>query len=105
MQKKVLIIEEEALVADALTKRLRTRGYAPTVAQGRSGAIATFESQRPDLVILSLTLPGDESLDLCRELRARPLGALVPILFIGTGAESVTSVKEAITAGAVHFFS
>ena len=91
VQKKVLIIEEEALVADALTKRLRTRGYAPTSVQGRSEALSTFESQRPDLVILSLTLPGDEGLALCRELRARPLGALVPILFIGTGAESVSS--------------
>lgn len=105
VQKKVLIIEEEALVADALTKRLRTRGYAPTSVQGRTEALSAFESQRPDLVILSLTLPGEESLALCRELRARPLGALVPILFIGTGSEAVSSVKEAITSGADHFFN
>ncbi|MEZ4434405.1 MAG: response regulator [bacterium] len=104
MQKRILIAEDEATIAQALVRRLRARGYDPVAADSPERALTTFEEGRPDLVIASLTLPRDGGARLCRDIRSRPLGALVPILFLGTGREAIDSVSEAIAAGADHYF-
>ncbi len=102
-QKSILIVEDEAPVAEALLRRLRARGYAPEHAGSRADALEIFDVARPDLVVLSLSLADDAGLRLCRDVRARQLGALVPILLVGTGREEVRSVGEAIAAGADHY--
>ena len=104
MEKSILIVEDEAQVAEALVRRLRARGYSPTHTINVTQALEVFDLGRPDLVVLSLTLPNDGGPHTCREVRGRPLGALVPILFVGTGREEVRSVGEAIAAGADHYF-
>ncbi len=104
MEKSILIVEDEAQVAEALVRRLRARGYAPTHAINVMQALEVFDLGRPDLVVLSLTLANDGGPHTCREIRGRPMGALVPILFVGTGREDVRSVGEAIAAGADHYF-
>lgn len=104
MRKKILIAEHEVAVSDSLERRLQMRGYTPMVCGDAGTALSTFDAHRPDLVIISLTLPGDAGREVCRGIRMRPLGALVPILFLGTGREEVRNVSEAIAAGADHFF-
>jgi CheY-like chemotaxis protein len=104
MRKKILIAEHEVAVSDSLERRLQMRGYTPMVCGDAATALATFDAHRPDLVIISLTLAGDAGREVCRGIRMRPLGALVPILFLGTGREEVRNVSEAIAAGADHFF-
>ncbi|MCK6575969.1 response regulator, partial [Myxococcota bacterium] len=104
MRKKILIAEHEVAVAESLERRLALRGYAPMLVTGGVDALAAFDAHRPDLVVVSLTLPDDAGREICRGIRLRPLGALVPILFIGSGREEVRNVSEAIAAGADHFF-
>jgi len=104
VRKKILIVEHEVTVAETLDRRLAARGYASSVASEAAQALAAFDDLRPDLVVLSLTLPRDAGREVCRSIRQRPLGALVPILFLGTGREEVRTVAEAIAAGADHYF-
>lgn len=104
MRKKILIVEHEVTVAETLERRLTARGYASSVVSEAAQALAAFDDLRPDLVVLSLTLPRDAGREACRSIRQRPLGALVPILFVGTGREEVRTVAEAIAAGADHYF-
>ncbi len=104
MRKRILIAEHEAGVAETLERRLYGRGYAPRITLDAASALAEFDGNRPDLVIVSLTLPDDGGREVCRGIRMRPLGALVPILFLGTGREEVRGVADAIAAGADHFF-
>lgn len=104
MQKRILIAEDEHAIAQALSRRLRARGYDPRLADAPDAALAAFADGRPDLVIASLTLPHDGGRRLCREIRRLPLGSLVPILFLGTGKGAIDSVSEAIAAGADHYF-
>ncbi len=104
MRKKILIVEHELTIAESLDRRLRARGYGSMVSGDVRAGLAAFDELRPDLVVVSLTLPEDGGREVCRGIRQRPLGALVPILFLGTGREEVRSVAEAIAAGADHFF-
>jgi len=104
MQKKILIVEREAEVVEALERRLRARGYTPETVEDADHAVDAFERARPELVVVSLTLADADGVTVCRAIRQRPLGALVPILFLGTGRETISSVPDAIAAGADHFF-
>ena len=104
MQKKILIVEAEDRIALALERRLRARGYAPELCPDHLDALKRFGEDRPDMVIISLTLPERAGENLCAELRKQALGGLVPILLLGSGTESISTVPEAIAAGADHFF-
>lgn len=104
VEKKILIVEHEVAVAEGLARRMRGRGYTPVIEARPDEAAALFERARPELVIISLTLPADAGRLLCRAIRRKPLGTLVPILFLGTGEEAVASVNDAIAAGADHWF-
>jgi CheY-like chemotaxis protein len=104
VQKKILIVESELAIAGVLDGRLKSRGYVPTIVNRSEDALGQFDQRRPDMVIVSLTLPGDAGVSLCRQLRQRPLGALVPILLLGTGHETVATAQQAIEVGADHYF-
>ncbi|MFN3201004.1 MAG: response regulator [Bradymonadia bacterium] len=104
VEKKILIVEHEVPVAEGLSRRLRGRGYVPVVEPQPDKAAALFEQERPDLIVISLTLPDDAGRLLCRAIRRKPLGTLVPILFMGTGLETVANVNDAIASGADHWF-
>ena len=102
--KKILIAENELRIAEALTRRLKSRGYVPMVVSDLAPALQSFEDERPDLVVISLTLDDEIGPELCKQMRARPLGALVPILLLGTGDETIATVPQAIAIGADHYF-
>lgn len=55
-------------------------------------------------MLLSLGLPEQGGQEICREIRRRPMGALVPILLLGSGREEIASLPEALAIGADHFF-
>lgn len=77
---KVLIVEDDRDIAHLVELHLRDAGYAVTVAyDGRLGLEQAL-SQTYDLVILDLTLPGVEGLEVCRKLRAKPNYPLILML-------------------------
>lgn len=75
----VLVVEDEASLADAVRYNLVREGFRVAVAQDGPSALERFEAERPALVILDLMLPGMSGLDVCREIRAR---SAVPIVIL-----------------------
>ncbi|HEY5533155.1 MAG TPA: response regulator transcription factor [Candidatus Anoxymicrobiaceae bacterium] len=77
--KKILIIEDEAPLAEALRYTLEKEGYRVAVeCDGKSG-LERFLNDGADLVTLDLMLPGMDGLDVCRRIRAE---SMVPILML-----------------------
>lgn len=82
---KVLIVEDDRDIAHLVELHLRDAGYEVTVTyDGRLGLEQAL-SQHYDLVILDLTLPGTEGLDVCRSLRAKPSYPLILMLTARSG--------------------
>ena len=104
MRKGILIIENDVSVIETLSHHLEARGYRPLAAADAAEALRLFDAERPDMVVVSLTLRDDESRRACRLVRGRPLGTLVPIIYLGTGEGDIRSVNDAIAAGADHYF-
>jgi len=67
---RVLLVEDEADLAAALAASLRHDGYAVDVALDGPGGIELAEITEYDLLILDLTLPGMDGMEVCRRLRA-----------------------------------
>ena len=80
MNRRVLIVEDDASIADLVAMHLRDEGYAVELAYDGHAGLASAERQPPDLVVLDLMLPGIDGLSICRRLREG--GRHIPILML-----------------------
>ena len=76
---RVLIVEDEASLADSVRYNLEREGYAVETSLDGASALDVFRSAPPDLVVLDLMLPNLSGLDLCRLIRAE---SDVPIIML-----------------------
>lgn len=77
---RVLVVEDEVDLADALARGLRNEGYAVDVAYEGLEALEKAAVNAYDLVCLDLNLPGADGLDVCRLLKATEDGPRVLVL-------------------------
>lgn len=84
MQQNILIIEDDADIAESLQYNLRREGYRPVIAEsGEKGLrLALDEKNAPSLIILDLMLPGMTGMELCRRLRRESQTKLTPIIML-----------------------
>ncbi|MFK8068849.1 MAG: response regulator, partial [Gammaproteobacteria bacterium] len=90
---RILIIEDEALFAKAVKKRLEVAGYHPEVAGSLSIAHDSIDSFSPDLVLLDMRLPDGSGLNFLRELREEK-NSNVPVLVLSAYGE----LEDAVAA-------
>jgi CheY-like chemotaxis protein len=96
MNKTLLLVDDDASVRESVEKVLRGAGYEVVLAAGGLEAIAKFQAQSIDLILLDIGLPNLNGWEACRHLaRERPN---VPIILI-TGQAG--QFKSALAAGAV----
>jgi DNA-binding response OmpR family regulator len=76
---RVLIVDDEPMVRDVLTRYLNRSGFVTDSASDGEAAVAAFEASRPDLVLLDLMLPRVDGLSVFRSIRAR---AATPVIML-----------------------
>ena len=84
MMQQILIIEDDADIAESLQYNFKREGFRPVIAEsGEKGLrLALDEKHPPDLILLDLMLPGMSGSELCRRLRREPLTEKVPIIML-----------------------
>ncbi len=82
---RVLIVEDDADIADVLRRSLRNEGYEVRTSADGNEALDVAAGFVPDLVVLDLGLPGLDGLEVCRRLRS---DGDVPILMLTARAET-----------------
>ena len=76
---RIMVVEDEESFSDALSFMLRKEGFAVSVATTGPDALAQFDREPADLVLLDLMLPGMSGTDVCRTIRAK---SRVPIIMV-----------------------
>jgi two-component system, OmpR family, response regulator RegX3 len=76
---KILVVEDEASFSDALAYLLGREGFEVVVAETGTDAVAEFDRQGADLVLLDLMLPGLSGTEVCRQIRTK---SQVPIIML-----------------------
>jgi two-component system OmpR family response regulator len=93
---RVLVVDDEASLAELLSMALRYEGFAVRTASDGSSAVAAFRDFAPDAVVLDMMLPDFDGLEVLKRVRA--LTSDVPVLFL-TARDAVEDRVRGLTAG------
>jgi adenylate cyclase len=95
----ILVVDDNELNRDMLSRRLRSRGYTVAVAEDGSRALAAIAAGDFDLVILDIMMPGLSGIDVLRSVRETHSRDELPII-MATARDAADDVIEALEAGA-----
>ncbi|MGB1110540.1 MAG: response regulator transcription factor [Gammaproteobacteria bacterium] len=87
---KVLIAEDDRLIRQGLNDLLSGEGYTVIESSDGQDALARYESERPDFVLLDIMMPGMDGYAVCREIRRKD--EQTPVIFISAKSEEIDRV-------------
>lgn len=96
MDELLLVVEDDPSLREVIRLGLEGEGFRVVTAEDGPAALLTFASERPDLVLLDVMLPGLDGFTVCRELRKV---SLAPIVML-TARASTSDVVEGLESGA-----
>ena len=98
----ILIIDDDAVLADVLSRRLRQQRFEPITATSGKLGLSMARSQCPALIVLDLRLPDADGLNICQELADSPETYTVPVIIL-SGLEQPDILRRCRAAGC-HYF-
>jgi len=102
MAAKILLVEDNEMNRDMLSRRLQRRGYdVLTAVDGESG-LALTKSDTPALVLMDMSLPGIDGWEATRQLKADPVTRAIPIIAL-TAHAMAGDREQALAAGCDDF--
>ena len=99
---KILLVEDNAFNADMLSRRLTKRGYLVVLAEDGVRAIERARSERPDLILMDVSLPEIDGWEATRRLKGDPDTAHIPIIAL-TAHAMVSDREKSFEAGCQEF--
>lgn len=97
---KVLVVEDEAITREQLARYIQKEGFEVVTAQDGRVGLEMFKSERPDILITDLRMPGIDGLELMREVRSRSKS--VQIILVTAFGETDTAIS-ALREGALDY--
>lgn len=98
MKKRLLIVEDNARLLQAIAVCLRQAGYDVMTARDGNEAILQIAETIPDLIVTDVMMPSADGYALVRQLRANPRTDLIPVIFL-TARDAKRDRLEGIRAG------
>jgi two-component system alkaline phosphatase synthesis response regulator PhoP len=98
-RERILVVEDEADLAEVLSYNLRREGYRVSSAGTGKEGLQRVRSEKPDLILLDLMLPDVDGLEVCRLVRQDPAAAATPIIMLTAKSEE-TDVVVGLGIGA-----
>jgi CheY-like chemotaxis protein len=91
---KILIVEDNEMNRDMLSRRLARRGYEIILAVDGSEGIAAATTESPDLILMDMSLPVIDGWEAARRLKAEPLTRAIPV--IGLTAHAMAGDRDKV---------
>ena len=99
MAKKVLIIEDDANIADVLCMRFAAEGYAASIARNGKEGWEKVKAEKPDVVILDIELPLASGYEVCSAIKETKATQHIPVIML-TAKEKMNDMEKGFTSGA-----
>jgi CheY-like chemotaxis protein len=109
--KRVLIVDDNAVVVKALSNALQGGGFEVLTAEDGAGAVSTTRREKPDIILLDISFPPDvahgggvawDGFLIMNWLSRMEEAASIPVIII-TGSEAAQYKSRALAAGAVNY--
>lgn len=99
---RILLVEDNEMNRDMLSRRLARQGYDVTVAVNGEEGVAFATSAQPDLILMDLSLPIIDGWEATRRIKADPATARIPVIAL-TAHAMVEEREKAMAAGCDDF--
>lgn len=101
---KILAVDDNRQVLNSIRRVLEVEGFTVVTASTGAEALAMIKEEKPALVVLDVIMPEMDGLEVCRQLRADPFFARIPIIFL-TAKSRPSDAAEALDAGGDDFLT
>lgn len=95
---KILLVEDNELNMDLISRRLKRKGYAVMIAVDGQQGVDLARSESPDLILMDLSLPMLDGLEATRRIKAAPETRSIPIVAL-TAHAMADDREKALAAG------
>ena len=95
---KILLVEDNDMNRDMLTRRLERRGYQVVIATDGDQGVRLAQAEAPDLILIDMSLPVLDGWEATRQLRAMPATQAIPIIAL-TAHAMAGDREKALEAG------
>jgi putative two-component system response regulator len=92
---RVLVVDDDQQVVQALTKSLSAHGYLVDAASDGEAALAMIRDERPDVVLVDVILPGLNGFEVCQHLKQEPATRLLPVVLLTDISERAARIEGA----------
>jgi len=99
---KILIVDDEQPIRDALGRKLRREGFSVALASNGLEGLRVFHTEHPDLVVLDYKMPEMDGLTVCQRIREI---AETPVMMLSAKAISEEDIIEGLNAGADEYLT
>ena len=99
---RILAVDDTPRDLDLLAQILEQQGYQLTLARDGAGAVEMAASDRPDLVLLDILMPGMDGIEVCRQLKADPATLEIPVIFLSAQSKP-EDILSGFEVGAVDY--
>jgi len=100
--KKILLIEDDPFLSSLLGNRLKKEGFDLTLVRNGNEAMKALKTQKPDLALLDIILPGKSGFEVMEEIKLDPQTAKVPVFIISNLGQD-TDVQRGEELGAKEY--
>ncbi|RJQ56888.1 MAG: response regulator [Nitrospiraceae bacterium] len=83
---RILLVEDNEMNLDMLSRRLKRKGYEVVIAGDGEAGVAMAASERPDLILMDMSLPVLDGWEATRRLKGMPETATVPVIALTSHA-------------------
>jgi two-component system response regulator MtrA len=90
MTSRILVVDDDTALAEMIGIVLRTEGFEPVFCADGARAVEEWRTQRPDLVLLDLMLPGMDGIEICTRIRAE---SGVPVIMLTARSDTADIVR------------
>lgn len=102
MEKKILVVDDDPNICELVSIALSTKGYSVNVAQTGLDGINEVAKFLPDLILLDMTLPDMEGVDVAKKIKSLEPSKNVPIIMMSGRGLSPGDVDSSLFAGMLN---
>ena len=93
MAKRILVVDDDPDLVEAISMILKSKHYEVIVAYGGVEGLEKTKTEKPDLIVLDVMMPDKDGYTVCKELKADPLLCEIPVLLLTAVVSHISTTR------------